>query len=268
MIKQDQIDALNAFTDGLFKWNGGNALAPIGPRLDVSKPNFHDTKKGFLREKNALEQATGHIKAVLDQFVGPQYKGDLEHSKMTTSVHSAMDRLAKSTGQSELLETASDLAMKNIMQTGFYYNSLFFMLHLNSVYHQRLHELSDQEKEFWTITNRPPNYYARTIALRFARIYAMETRSKPTFGVSREGSHPSTDYGRALEQVFQILNIKAKVRNPAEWAIEQLTEDEWNPPANALMGGLFGKVADQNRPATSGSTTERIAAILAKRSDP
>ncbi len=271
MITQEQVDDLNAFTDELFGYDdhkSGNALARVGPRLDVSKPNFHDTKKEFVREKNALEQASSHIRAVLDQFIGSQFEDDVEHSKMTTSVRSAMDRLAKSMWRSEALESASDLAVNNVMQTGLYFNSLIFMLQLNGVYDQRLNELADQEKEYWTVSNRPPNYYARTIALRFARIYAMETRSKPTFGISREGNHPSTDYGRALEQVFQFLNIKAKVRNPAEWAIEQLTEEEWNPPVNALLGGLFGLVADQNSTATSKSTKERIAEMLAKRSDP
>ncbi|WP_300013510.1 hypothetical protein [uncultured Roseobacter sp.] len=268
IIAQEQVDALNSFTDDLFGYSSGNALAPIGPRLDISKPNFHDTKKEFLREKNAIEQANDNIRAVLEQFIGSQHKGDPEHSKMTISVQTAMDRLAKSIGQPESIETASDLVMKNIMQTGLYYNSLIFMIHLSSVYNQRLNELKDQEKEYWTVSSRPPNYYARTIALRFARIYAKETRSKPTFGTSREGNHPSTDYGRSLERVFQLLNIKAKVRNPAEWAIGQLTEDDWNPPTNALLGGFFGLGVDQKPLSASKSTKERIAEMLAKRSDP
>lgn len=86
------------------------------------------------------------------------------------------------------------------------------------------------------MTNRSPNYYARTIALRLARLYAKEMGHRPTLGISREGNFPSTDFGRALEEVFTILNITASFRNAARWAIEQLTDEDMRPQRNALAG--------------------------------
>lgn len=82
--------------------------------------------------------------------------------------------------------------------------------------------------------------------MRFARLYARETSKRPTFGISSQGNHPSTEFGRALEQVFEILNIKANVRNAAVWAIDQLSEDDLRPPQNALLGELLGMVPTEN----------------------
>ena len=78
------------------------------------------------------------------------------------------------------------------------------------------------------------------IALRFARLFANKTGKRPTFGISSEGAHPSTDFGRAIEQVFAILEIKADVRKAAEWALSHLTEQDWKPRQNALGGLMTG----------------------------
>ncbi len=135
-----------------------------------------------------------------------------------------------------------------------------------NVYQERLNELKDQEIEFWSVSYRAPKSYARTIALRLARLYALHKRQKPPFGTARDGNHPSTDFGRALEEIFDILNIEATVRNPAEWAIDQLTEDEINPPVNRLLGGLFG-FNPPSSPEGRQKTRDKIVDLLAKSSE-
>jgi hypothetical protein len=80
----------------------------------------------------------------------------------------------------------------------------------------------------------------RAIALRLARLYAREKGERPTFGTARDGGHPSTNYGRALERIFEPLGIKDGVRRPAEWALAQLTDDDLRPVSTiALLGGVF-----------------------------
>lgn len=237
-------------------------LGSASPRLDVSRPNIHDSKKEFLREKNTVANVVKHLDGIFHQVLGK--KGDEEHKEMVERLAPAIDASASKSMRSQQVDSASDLALRNIAQTGFYYNSLFVVLEMLSVYKERLRELDDQEKQFWSVSNRAPNYYARTIASRLARLYAKEKRTRPTFGISREGSHPSTEFGRALEQVFSILGVKASVRNAAEWAIDQLSEEDWNPQLNALaLGSLLGKP----NPNPSQNTRDRIIKALSKGSE-
>lgn len=267
MSEKSQEDLLDEILDGLVGPQQFNALAPLGlggvpPRLDISKPNIHDSKKEFLREKNAVVKVVEHLDGVLSQVLGKQ--DDIEHKEMIARLQPYVDKGAIRSMRLHEVDSASDLALRNIMQTGFYYGSLFVVVEMITVYRERLRELDDQELQFWTVSNRPPNYYARTIAFRLARLFAKQKRQKPTFGISREGNHPSTDFGRALEQVFGVLGIKASVRPAAEWAIDQLQEDDWNPRQNALAG--LGSLLGAPNPNPSKDNKEAIAKLLEKRS--
>jgi len=136
--------------------------------------------------------------------------------------------------------TAFGLVVQNLRDTGFFENSLNMFADMALAYRQRLNELQDQEKQFWTIQHRAPNHPARTIALRFARSFARQTGKRPTFGTSNLGEHPSTDFGRALEEVFEMLGIRANLRETATWAIDQLTEPDWMLPNSGWP--VFGAV--------------------------
>jgi hypothetical protein len=267
MSEKSQEELLDEILDRFLGPQKFNALAPRGlggipPRLDVSKPNIHDSKKEFLREKNAVANVIELLNGVLSQVLGK--KDDVEHKEMIGRLQASIDQGATRSMRSLDVSSASDLAIRNVMQTGFYYGSLFVILEMIGVYKERLRELDDQERQFWTVSNRPPNYYARTIALRLARLFAKEKRQKPTFGISREGNYPSTVFGRALEQVFCVLKIKASVRNAAEWAIDQLQEDDWNPRQNALAG--LGSILGAPDPKPSKDPKDAIAELLVKRS--
>ncbi|MEO1028814.1 MAG: hypothetical protein AAFX02_07120 [Pseudomonadota bacterium] len=92
------------------------------------------------------------------------------------------------------------------------------------------------------MSHRAPDYYARAIALRLARLYASEVGERPTYGTSGETGEPSTGYTRALRDVFEILEIDAREKIYATWAVKHLNDDDLKtarPPGLATVGGLF-----------------------------
>lgn len=129
-----------------------------------------------------------------------------------------------------------DLIRKNIADVGAFTASMYVLLDLWAVLSERKAELQDQEEQFWNVKHRPPDYYARAISLRLAKLYAQKTGQYPTLGTSGETSDPSTGFSRALREIFDLLDISTGVRSPAEWAIGQLTELDLSPPVNALLG--------------------------------
>ena len=210
------------------------------PPFDITRPNIHDSKKEFLRELNTVVATKDHLQGVFDLLIGPPSDGTQEpvQEEMIQRLKLAIERDVLVRTKASKLETPRDLALKNVRDTGFFYNSIIVVIDLKVSLEQRLKDLREQEVQFWSVGNRPPNYYARVIALRFARLFAGRSGGRPTFGISSEGSHPSTQYGRALEEVFRILGILANVRKAAEWALAQLTEDDWRPKGNALASSL------------------------------
>jgi len=260
--QEDQIDeVLDKLIGQSNALSGKGLLGSFLPRLDVSRPNIHDDKKEFLKEKNTVEAVVNKLDATFRLLLGA--KDDAAHSDMVVRLRAAIDAGGMKRLRGMSTESGRELALKNILETGLYYNSQLVILDTLSVYKERLKELKDQEIQFWSVSNRPPNYYARTIAVRLARLYAKEKGQKPTFGISREGNHPSTEFGRSLEQIFLILGIKASVRNAAVWAIDQLTEEDWSPGYNALaMGSLLGAP----NPNPSRLTRNALLNVLEKRS--
>lgn len=238
MNEIEKIEQLKTLIESLFGPEEFSFLSKYSAPFDISRPNIHDSKKEFTRELTTVAAVKDHLRGTLDlllQTINPEDRDPLQ-TAMTKRLSVAIETLALQRGKSETLDGASELALKNIRDTGFYFNSLFVVIEMHGAFDKRLRDLKEQEAQFWTVANRPPNYYARTIALRFARLFASRTRKRPTFGISSEGAHPSTDYGRALEQVFTILEIRANVRKAAEWALSQVTEEDWKPRLNALAG--------------------------------
>lgn len=232
-------------------------LGGAGSRIDISKPNIHDNKADFVKERDAVLGAIEKLEQAL-KFVLPD-REDVKQSTMVARLSEDIDQKALRSLGRKPDEYAYELAMRNIVQTGYYYNFLFINMRMVASLKDRFKELQDQEAQFWSVPYRAPNYYARTIAVRLARLYAAEKRKMPTIGTSRDGGHPSTDFGRALEDIFQILGIKARVSNAAKWALGQLTEDDVNPAPTGLMGGLLGY---PNTPTGSKETKSAIEALL------
>lgn len=236
--QSDQIDEIIEELLGPRKMRGlTDILNSTLPRLDTSRPNIHESKKEFLSERDAVASIIENLTAAVQQVA--HRDGDIEHQKMIDRLHHSVNVGAVQSPRYREMKTARDLAIRNIIDTGFYYNSLYIIVEMINVYDERFKELQDQEIEFWSLSHRAPNYYARTIALRFARLYAKELNKRPTFGIARDGNHPSTDFGRALEQIFQVLGIVGSVRNAADWALEQLTEDDFQTRQSSTPSGLF-----------------------------
>ena len=210
--------------------------------FDISRPNFHDSKREFLLERDTVQSISHHLRETFRHSTFHKDVDDPDKLNMLLRLREKVLHYASISSDVFSGDTASDLAKNNVISTGFYNNFVGLTHTMLFFYEKRLKDLAEQEALFWSVKNRPPNYYARTIALRVAKFYAGQTREKPTFGISRDGPHPSTEYGRLLEDVFQILEINGAIRGPAVWAISQLTEDDLKP-LSPYLTGLFAKAS-------------------------
>lgn len=267
MQTRTQSDELNAIVNKLLGHEPKNRLATIfddvTPPFDISRPNIHDSKKEFKKELKAVQTVVDSVYNILREL-SPKNDSDPLQKDMTDRLSIAINQTAYRSRRLSI-ETARELIMRNAVDTGFYFSSLFVLIEMSQCYDMRLRELKDQEKQFWSVPHRPPNYYARTIALRLARLYAKELRKAPTFGTARDGKHPSTDFGRALEQVFTVLGIKASATKAAEWAVGQLTEEDIHPPAQSLLGGLLGLAEKLPHQSTGQNALTKVGRELLKK---
>lgn len=115
-----------------------------------------------------------HLKAFTDEILEPSGGKDPEHSEMIARIRFAVEQNAVQNAKRNPTDSASELVLKNLVETGFFFNSIHVVIDMITAYNQRFTELCDQEAEFWNLSHRAPNYYARMIALRFARFFAGE----------------------------------------------------------------------------------------------
>lgn len=220
--------------DELFGTNFRNVLLDQTAWLDTSRPNIHDNKRDFEAEKNAVQELEEHLTASIDLLLAGKGKPE-EQKAQAARLRDAIDLSSlKRIGRTKPKEI-EEYICKNMADRGFSICLIWIFLQALEEVQKRSRELADQEAEYWSVTHRPPNYYARTIALRLARLYARRKGEKPTIGTARDGGHPSTEYGRALERIFEVLEIKARVRKPGEWAISQLTEQDYQFAGNRMV---------------------------------
>ena len=225
---------------------GSGLLAKAAGPFDVTKPNHHDNKSDFLQEKQAVDHMIDHCWELLFLIAGDKDEPP-ETTKAREAINRFLDDSARSGNRHDLPETIPQFLRKAASDVSITLVLPYLLLDVWKALTKRKQELTDQEIEFWSDRHRPPNHYARTIALRLARMIAMQTRKRPTIGTARDGGHPSTEYGRALEDTFKVLGIKANVRNAGTWAIGQLTDDDISPPMNALAGLDWGSSQGQRQ---------------------
>jgi len=242
MASDDLNDNLRAITDRFHVAPPMGLLGHFSAPFDVSKPNLHDNKQDFLAEQNAVLAGLTHVEGLLDVIAAEHRQGSVG-AEVGKRLQDYVDAKARTKSRAHETEYGHDLVRRNSSEVGLTLCLTLQMSDLLRALSIRKQELRDQEAEFWSGNSRPPNHYARTIALRFARFIAHHTRKKPTFGTSRDGGHPSTDFGRALEEIFALLKIKANVKNAATWAIDQLTEKDFQPVADALATRFQGSGA-------------------------
>ncbi len=201
--------------------------------IDLSKPNQHDSKAEFLAELDATSRSLQAIEGFLDSFA---VRGD-DPDKLAVlkRLWKNVDGKLRANKAKPPISDASDLVRNNVADAGASGTATMVFLDLFMALTERRHELLEQQKLYWDLPHRAPDYYARTIALRLAKLFSTQTGKRPTVGTSGETGEPSTDYARALAETFELLGISAKSRGHAEWAIEQLTEEDLIAPMENVL---------------------------------
>lgn len=260
MLEKDQVDRLNEIAGRFFDLQP-NALAwDSGPPFDVSKPNLHDNKADFLAEVAHVDALVKALQTATDLLRAGFMHDHADHNA-ALAVSQFVDGKIGWELQSLEVTYLSDLVLHSAAKAGLTICTTLSMFRMLDGLVARKQELESQRNDFWGGQGRSPNHYARAIALRFARLIARKTGKKPTFGTSRDGGHPSTEFGRALEEIFEILGVNATVKHPATWALKQLTEDDLKPEIGGLLGGLLGPVP------AAGTHRNALADFVAKGTD-
>ena len=242
MEDQSKEEQIRNLAEQKLGWKDHSLLGAWVP-FDTSKPNIHDSKQEFILELETVEQVLAHMDGLFELLV--YQKDQPEREAMIARLESAVNESSRRAMSRTPIDSAVELVRRNAIETRLHYSFLLLLLETRNAFKARLRALKEQESQYWNVSNRPPNYFARAIALRFARFYAQQTGKRPTFGFSKGGPFPSTDYGRLLEEIFNILEIHAHVRSPAEWAIEQIVDEDMKPPEASSIGGLLGSLGDQ-----------------------
>lgn len=89
-------------------------------------------------------------------------------SRLRPVIDQKLRGIAPKTG----LNDGFELIRKNVADLGGFTASALILLDLWTVLAERLHELKSQDEKFWDVSHRPPNYYARAIALRLAKVFS------------------------------------------------------------------------------------------------
>lgn len=217
----ERTKAVNDFVNRVFPDSGATILDVA--YLDISRPTLHDTKGEFRSEIEMVERAAGDL-FDLYGFMLQQGNVSIETSRGIPMAFAfgAAQRNKKAGRPANAVE----LIMQNARGVDYWQFSKRYVFDLYLSFSERLAELQEQEKSYWSAPGRPPDHYARVMALRLAKLYAKQFKKMPTIGTASDGDYPSTDYGRLLQELFELLDIGTGFRLPGEWAIAQLSEDD------------------------------------------
>jgi len=226
MNEKDRNMRLHRIVETLFEMETGTTtFSDVRPPFDITSPSHHSTKKEFERELSVVQEGIKHLEGLRNTLV-PQHPSK-KFREMRLKLSDRIDASAREKSRDSKPEHVLALIEKNMADTSYFINSVRSTIKLHSYFKDRLQELNEQSRLYWSAKNRPADPYPRAIALRLARLYAQVKREKPTIGTARDGGHPSTPYGRSLAAVFEVLGIKGEVIGRGEWAIQQLTEADY-----------------------------------------
>jgi len=202
MNRLSQIEKLNELAEQLFGLQPHPVYGKFEPPFDITRTNSHDTKKAFLLEQNLVKNVRACLSGILTGLRDPGAADADEWGEMQRHLGLAIETSARERKRPAWPDSPFDVVLQSLTYVGFFNSSLYVIEELDQYFLERSQELKRQKLEFWSVGHRAPNYHARTIALRFAKLYAKQRHVKPTFGTSRDGGHPSTDFGLALEKVL------------------------------------------------------------------
>ena len=191
--------------------------------LDTSNPTLHDSKPEFLDELAFVKRSAEELFAL---YQGLVEQGEPSVDKVSGLHVEFLMQAYRESRTGPPLKTALDLAMDNARRVDYWGFTKVFVFDLYLNFSRRLLALEEQKALFWSTQGRPPDHYARTMALRLGKLFTQEKAQLPTIGTASDGDHPSTPFGRHLQELFGILGISTGFRLPGEWAVEQLTEDD------------------------------------------
>ncbi|MEQ9241892.1 hypothetical protein [Roseovarius indicus] len=226
-----------------------NILDPNPMPFSINKPNEHDTKAEFQRELDAVRKSIAKMEEIFELLLP---RGDSEDdTNLRLRLQDSIDRQLRNAAPPVRLDEAYTVVRKMVAESGGFYGSIWILLDFSNALKLRLSQLEEQRKLFWNLRHRAPDHYARTIALRLAKVFASQTEQRPTLGTSGETGDPSTSYTKALKEVFQLLNIETGVRSPADWAVNELTEMDMNPHQRDIISALMGLPSTSRTPGPS-----------------
>ena len=219
--------------------------------FDIGKPNQHDTKAEFEREFQIVNDAKDALRKLVPLFLRSDEK-DEEMIRTLDLLETDLDHIFMQNAPQVPIDSVTELIRSNLADVGAMSVIMLILIDFYGALRTRSDELVEQKDMFWNVSHRAPDYYARAIANRLAKLYAKETGQRPTSGSSGENGEPSTNFTRALEEIYQLLDIKSKPRSPADWAIRNLTDEDLlpeptvgqilglgPPPANLGLGSIF-----------------------------
>ncbi|MFC4667567.1 hypothetical protein ACFO5X_03300 [Seohaeicola nanhaiensis] len=210
-------------------------LGQSGP-FEYQPPNEHDSKASFQAELKLVKDLLRHLLALqgLLGVAASQADSSVEAVRMRVNIDYKLFRNAPRA----FIRNPVDLVRKNIADSGGFNILGPVLADYQAALADRLTELKNQQEKFWNLKGRAPDHYARVIALHLARLYSSHTGRFPTLGTSGITGDPSTAYSRALKAVFSTLQIETRVRGPASWALNQLTEADLVRPKSQYPGTL------------------------------
>jgi hypothetical protein len=200
-------------------------LGGLSPPIDTSKPSEHGSKAEFQQEYEAICKSLTAVGALLKAQIGDR-SNELQRVVLER-MRSILDAELLECAPSAPDKNTTNFLRRNVAETGGTVITLFLIIDLQSALRARKFELEQQRDKFWNVPHRAPDYYARAIASRLAKLYVRETGQRPTSGSSPESGGASTGFTKALEEIFELLEIKCKARSPADWAIKHLTDDDF-----------------------------------------
>ena len=211
---------------------GNGLIRQFRPDFDDTRPTQHESKAAFVREEKIVKAALKSSRSLVRALAAS--REDTTKKKTLAVLNVAVNDKLRFARPVAPVDNASDLIRRMIADTNGFDVTLWAIIDLHVALRARQEELDEQRDKFWNVPNRPPDYYARAIASRLAKRFAEETGERPTSGTSPIDGGPSTAFTQALKKIFDLLGIKSGTRSPADWAIEHLTEEDLNPPRNAL----------------------------------
>lgn len=250
----DTNDQLYALVNRMLAPFGKSVEAQTGlfgsrqPPFSIRKPTEFRSKQEFQRQFDSVTAALHNIDALFEAVLSGRDEPDSEtnYLELDRAINEIMRRPAPRTE----LDKSINLIRRNTADVGGFVVSLHVINDLRTALRERLSDLETQRDQFWSLPHRAPDYFARAIALRLAKLYAREVGERPTYGISGETGEPSTNFSRTLRDVFEVLDIDAGEKANAAWAIDQLTDDDLSGKSGAMppgtIGGLFGLNAERD----------------------